>query len=85
MADTVRPDIRDAILHLVTERGVGKTICPSEAARSLDPEGWRQMMNQVRAEAVKLAQSGQISIYRKGQPVDPASFKGVYRLGLPGR
>jgi hypothetical protein len=22
-------------------------------------------------------------IYRKGKPVDPADFKGVYRLGLP--
>ncbi len=24
-------------------------------------------------------------IYRKGKPVDPEDFKGVYRLGLPRR
>jgi hypothetical protein len=32
---------------------------------------------------VALAQAGRIAIYRKGKPVDPGEFKGVYRLGLP--
>jgi hypothetical protein len=32
---------------------------------------------------VALAQAGRLTIYRKGKPVDPADFKGVYRLGLP--
>ncbi len=44
---------------------------------------WRAVLKDVRAEAVRLAQAGDISIYRKGQPVDPTDFKGVYRLGLP--
>jgi hypothetical protein len=34
---------------------------------------------------VRLAQQGQLVILRKGKPVDPADFKGVYRLGLPHR
>jgi len=32
---------------------------------------------------VDLAQAGRLVIYRKGKPVDPLDFKGVYRLGLP--
>jgi hypothetical protein len=30
-----------------------------------------------------LALAGRLVIYRKGKPVDPNDFKGVYRLGLP--
>ncbi|MCH2458586.1 MAG: DUF3253 domain-containing protein [Henriciella sp.] len=41
-------------------------------------------MGEIRVRAVKLADAGQIAIYRKGKPVDPHDFKGVYRLGLPG-
>jgi hypothetical protein len=37
----------------------------------------------VRRTAVRLAHEGRIVIYRKGKPVDPDDFKGVYRLGLP--
>ena len=74
---------RTAILALVTERGVGKTICPTEAARAVSEDRWRKALNDVRAEAIRLAKAGEIVIYRKGKPVDPDTFKGVYRLGLP--
>ena len=77
--------VRAAILDLVTLRGVGKTICPTEAAKAVSEESWRRVLKDVRAEAVRLAKSGDISIYRKGRPADPDSFKGVYRLGLPGK
>lgn len=74
------------ILDLVRERGDGKTICPSEAARALGgphPDGWGPLMVPLRRAAVRLAEQGLIAIYRKGKPVDPNGFKGVYRLGLP--
>lgn len=74
---------RTAILALVTERGAGKTICPTEAARAVSEDRWRKALNDVRAEAIRLAKAGEIVIYRKGKPVDPDTFKGVYRLGLP--
>jgi hypothetical protein len=41
------------------------------------------MMLPVRRVAVRLATEGRLVIYRKGRPADPASFKGVYRLGPP--
>ena len=74
------------ILRLVTERGEGKTICPSEVARHLagsDETRWRLLMKPVRARAVALATGGRIAIRRKGKVVDPQDFKGIYRLGLP--
>ena len=37
----------------------------------------------VRRVAVRLAQEGRIVVLRKGKPVDPTDFKGVYRLALP--
>ncbi|MEL6258832.1 MAG: DUF3253 domain-containing protein [Pseudomonadota bacterium] len=81
-----RPNpVRDAILDLVADRGVGKTICPTEAAKQVSADAWRKVLVDVRAEAVRLAKAGEISIYRKGRPVDPSDFKGVYRLGLPGK
>ena len=78
-------DIKALILSLVEKRGEGKTICPSEVARTLSGEQdvWQGFMPRVRQEAVKLAGEGEIAIYRKGKPVDPNDFKGVYRLGMP--
>ncbi|MBP0463264.1 MULTISPECIES: DUF3253 domain-containing protein [Neoroseomonas] len=77
------PAIREAILALVAERGAEKSICPSEAARALDPEGWRSLMTRVRREAVRLAQEGRIDILRKGKQVDPgAEIRGVIRLRI---
>lgn len=66
---------------LVSMRGGGKTICPSEVARAVGGEDWRRLMKQVRARAVALAQAGEVMITRKGKVVDPADFKGVYRIG----
>jgi hypothetical protein len=79
-------EIESEILRLVLERGPDKTICPSEAARSFaGPAGdeWGAMMPHVRRAAVRMANEGRIVITRKGKPVDPQDFKGVYRLGLP--
>lgn len=74
------------ILRMVEERGPDRTVCPSEVARALaggDERRWRLLMKPIRAEAVRLALGGEISIRRKGRIVDPADFKGIYRLGAP--
>jgi hypothetical protein len=77
--------IEAAILSLLENRGAGKSICPSEAAREAFGDGWNGHMRHVRSAAVHLARQGQIVITRKGKPVDPEDFKGVYRLALPNR
>ena len=71
--------IRDTILRLVAERGLTKSICPSEAARALSPE-WQAMLPAVRRAAASLAEASRIDILRKGKPVDPAEMRGVIRL-----
>jgi hypothetical protein len=70
-----------AILALTTARGPLKSICPTEAARLYAGEArWRSVLGEVRKAAVRLALDGRIEITRKGKPVDPHAFKGVYRL-----
>ena len=75
--------LEDAIFALLTEGPAGKSISPADAARSVDPEGWRTRLGQVRTTAIGLARQGRLVITRKGKPADPESFKGVYRLRLP--
>ena len=78
-----KASLDELILEITEERGADKTVCPSEVARAKRKENWQQLMGEIRVRAVKLADAGQIAIYRKGKPVDPHDFKGVYRLGLP--
>jgi hypothetical protein len=84
-----RPSLESAILTLCNEAGPGHTIAPTDAAQAFatargeDALGWRSHLSQVRGAAVRLAEAGRIVIYRKGKPVDPGDFRGVYRLGLP--
>jgi hypothetical protein len=78
--------ITETMLGLVAARGAGKTVCPSEVARALGgphPDGWGPLMQPVRRVAVGLAHAGRIAILRKGKPVDPDDFRGIYRLALP--
>lgn len=74
------------MLALVAARGEGRTVGPSEVARALGgdhPDGWGPLMQPVRQVAVRLMKEGRIVILRKGRPVDPDDFKGVYRLTVP--
>ena len=78
--------IEATILRLVAERGPNKTVDPSEAARALGgphPDGWGPLMQPIRRVVVALAEQGRVVILRKGKPVDPRDFKGVYRLTAP--
>lgn len=78
-------EIERSILKLATARGPAKTICPSEAARDLAgdrPEAWSPLMPAVRVAAIRLMKAGRVVIRRKGRPVDPDDFRGIYRIGL---
>ena len=78
------PAVEETILRLLAGAGAGKTVGPTDVARVLHPgTEWHLVMPQVRRGAVRLALAGRLVIYRKGRPVDPNDFKGIYRLGLP--
>ena len=88
-ADDSPKTLADTIVSLCAEIGPAKTICPTDAAKTYsaargeDALGWRSHLQEVRRAAVKLAGEGRLVIYRKGKPVDPENFRGVYRLGAP--
>lgn len=75
-----------AILETLKASGIGKSICPTQAARKLagnpPDETWRRSLAPVRLAAQRLAKAGQIEILRKGKPIDPDVLHGVIRLRL---
>jgi Protein of unknown function (DUF3253) len=86
---TPKPTLDQVILALCAEQRPGHSISPIEAAQAFalareeDALAWRTHLTAVRSAAVKLADAGRLVIYRKGKPVDPHDFRGVYRLGIP--
>lgn len=76
-ADLAGP-VADAILALVGGRET--TVCPSEVARALDPDAWRDRMDDVRAAATVLAERGVVVATRSGTQVDPLAPGGPIRL-----
>jgi hypothetical protein len=76
--------IADMILRLCTERGPGKTICPSQVARALASEehAWRTLMPDIRRVADDLSAQGRIVVTQRGAIVDPMVARGAIRLGL---
>jgi hypothetical protein len=76
--------IERAILDALDRAGPATTLAPTDIARELEPGAdWQHLLPSIRQAAVALAMAGRLVIYRKGKPVDPSAFKGVWRMGLP--
>lgn len=76
--------IQSTLLDLLGGLPPGKSLDPTALARALagpDEKIWRLQMTPIRAIAIRLADEGKATILRKGKPVDPHDFKGVYRIG----
>lgn len=58
---------RDAIMDLLGQRDAGKTICPSEAAREVGGERYRELMPAVRAAAGRLVDEGVVEVTQRGR------------------
>ena len=69
-----------SILDLLDARAVSGTICPSEAARVIDPEGWQDLMEPARQAARRLVAAGDVEITQGGHVVDPSTAKGPIRI-----
>ncbi len=71
------------ILQLLSERGGGKSICPSEVARRLDETNWRARMDEVREAARLLARKGKVTVTQKETSLCPdAEWRGPIRIRL---
>ncbi len=85
MTAAEQPALERAVLDLLAERDAGKTICPSEAARRVEPDAWREQMEPARDAARRLAGAGRIDITQGGEAIDPEGpFHGPIRLRLRG-
>jgi hypothetical protein len=79
-------EIEKTILKLLQDRPAGATICPSEAARVLQPfeagDSWKALMEPIRRAARRLAARGEIGWLQGGRPVDPSRARGPVRFKL---
>lgn len=69
-----------AIIELLLQRGAGKTICPSEAARQLAGlhGEWRAQMDAVHGAVDTMLEAGTIVLTWKGEP--KRERRGPYRI-----
>ncbi len=73
-------DLERAMLGLLDQRTRAATICPSEAAKVVNPSAWRELMEPARAAARRLEAAGEVLITQAGQIVDPSTAKGPIRI-----
>ena len=69
-------------LKIASERGTSKTFCPSEVARALFPEEWRDKMDLIREVADNLVSSKTLEVLQQGKIIDdlPTKAYGPIRL-----
>jgi hypothetical protein len=72
--------LETSIMSLLANRAGGATICPSEAARAVDPSGWRELMEPARSAARRLVACGEVEITQGGHVADPSTCKGPIRI-----
>jgi hypothetical protein len=72
-----------AIERLLDARATSASICPSEAARAVDADGWRELMEPARRAARRLVAAGRLEITQDGRVVDPSTARGAIRLRRP--
>ena len=77
---TLRPRIEAAARALLRHRGVDKTICPSDVARTVGGQEWRKWMQLVRTTALALVGAGQLELRQKGKVVSTEPLKGPIRI-----
>jgi len=72
--------LESTIMDLLSQRAATSTICPSDAARTVSPDGWRDLMEPARRAARRLVAAGEVDITQGGQVVDPSTAKGPIRI-----
>lgn len=79
----LRQRLRTAILDLAGQRGPDSSICPSDAARAVGDDNWRDLMDDARELARELAKSGDVQITQRGEVLDPdGTWRGPIRLRI---
>ncbi len=79
-ADDGPAELERVILRLLSQRAPEGSICPSDAARAARPDSWRELMDDVRAAAGRLAAQGHVDVTQGDRVVDIASARGPVRI-----
>ncbi|WP_026532604.1 DUF3253 domain-containing protein [Arthrobacter sp. H41] len=61
--------LRAEILRIAEQRGADKTLCPSDAARSIGGAAWRGLMPEARRLAFALSGEGLVDVTQHGEKV----------------
>lgn len=77
---TVDRKLEDSIRALLAARAADATICPSEAARAVGGEDWRDLMEPARRAARRMVDAGDVEITQRGAVVDPSTARGPIRI-----
>ena len=77
--DGTRRRLEATIRTLLRARGTG-SICPSDAARVVGGDQWRELMDTARSVAFDLRGRGMVAVTQKGQRVGGADVRGPIRL-----
>ncbi|MDQ1123870.1 DUF3253 domain-containing protein [Microbacterium trichothecenolyticum] len=74
------PRLVASIRELLAARDADKTICPSEAARAVGGEQWRDLMPAAREAAHELVGLGEVEVTQRGEVVDVITARGPVRI-----
>jgi hypothetical protein len=72
--------LEQTIIDLLEKRALTSTICPSDAARAVGDDDWRDLMDASRSAAARLVAKGEVEITQGGEPVDLATARGPIRI-----
>ncbi len=75
-------ELETEILSLLRDRPAGRSICPSEVARRIEPANWQHRMESVRRAARRLVARDEIDILQAGRIVEPDRVRGAIRFRL---
>lgn len=70
----------EAIRALVAARAPESSICPSDAARAVGGDDWRDLMEPARRAARRLSDDGEVEITQRGKVVDLDTVRGPIRI-----
>jgi hypothetical protein len=82
----IRERLKSAIRALADHRGPTSSICPSDAARAVGGQDWRELMADAQNVARELARAGDVEITQGGKAVDPdGDWRGPIRIRTTAR
>ncbi|WP_031428605.1 DUF3253 domain-containing protein [Flavimarina sp. Hel_I_48] len=69
----IKEQIRESHIEFAESRGLEATYCPSEVARKINPENWRDLMDTVREVADELVDDAVLVVMQKGKIIQDSA------------